>query len=279
MGSDSYFVWVTNATTQLLTTHSDIFVALGMNLFRAFALILISWTGTQIALGSASGTAVRFDKFAGLLLSIALVFGMLKYYEVPIPGIGRSFHSLITDQGADLAAQIEAKSTEDTAIKIAEVYESMESPSGPSIFDAMQLVRYYAIVLVLSFAQAAILAVISFGFVALAICVLVGPVFIPFFLVPNMEWMFWGWFKTLVQYAFYPVIGNAFVYVYGQLMVNFFDVHKPPYNATTIAGLFLQLLLMAIAFVWGVFRVPSLVSSLFSGRSGDHAFPGIGWWR
>lgn len=279
MGTDSYFVWVTNATTQLLTTHSDIFVTLGMNLFRGFALILISWTGVQIALGSASGAPVRFDKFAGLLMSIALVFGMLKYYDVPIPGIGHSFHSLITDQGADLAAQIEAKSTEDIAIKIAEVYESMESPSGPSIFDAMQLVRYYAIVIVLSFAQAAILAVISFGFVAAAICVLVGPVFIPFFLVPHMEWMFWGWFKTLVQYAFYPVIGNAFVYVYGQLMLNFFDAHKPPYDASTIAGLFLQLLLIAITFVWGVFKVPNLVSSVFSGRSGDHAFPGIGWWR
>jgi hypothetical protein len=279
MGTDSYFVWLTNATTQLLMTHSDIFVTLGMNLFRGFALILISWTGVQIALGSASGAAVRFDKFAGLLMSIALVFGMLKYYEVPIPGIGHSFHSLITDQGSDLAAQIEAKSTEDIAKKIAEVYESMESPSGPSIFDAMQLVRYYAIVIVLSFAQAAILAVISFGFVAAAICVLVGPVFIPFFLVPHMEWMFWGWFKTLVQYAFYPVIGNAFVYVYGQLMLNFFDVHKPPYDASMIAGLFLQLLLMAIAFIWGVFKVPSLVSSVFSGQSGDHAFPGIGWWR
>ncbi len=279
MGTDSYFVWVTNATTQLLTTHSDIFVTLGMNLFRGFALILIAWTGVQIALGSASGAAIRFDKFAGLLLSIAFVFGMLKYYEVPIPGVGRSFHKLFTDQGSDLAAQIEAKSTEDIAMKIAEVYESMESPSGPSIFDPVQLVRYYGIVIVLAFAQAAILAVISFGFVAAAICVLVGPIFIPFFIVPHLEWMFWGWFKTLVQYAFYPVIGNAFVYVYGQLMLNFFTVHQPPYDASTIAGLFLQLMLMAIAFVWGIFKVPALVSSVFSGRSGDHAFPGIGWWR
>ena len=72
MGTDSYFVWVTNATTQLLTTHSDIFVSLGMNLFRGCALILIAWTGVQIALGSSSGAAVRFAKFAGLLLSIVL---------------------------------------------------------------------------------------------------------------------------------------------------------------------------------------------------------------
>lgn len=279
MGNDSYFVWVTQATTDLLTTHSDIFVTLGLNLFKGFALILIAWTGGQIALGSASGAGVRFDKFAGLLMSIAFTFAMLKYYQTPLPGIGVSFHNLITDQGADLAAQIEAKSTEDIGKKLAEVYEKLESPSGPAIFDVMQVVHYYTVVIILSFAQAAVLAVISFGFVAAAICILVGPIFIPFFIVPNLEWMFWGWLKAFVQYAFYPVIGNAFVYVYGQLMLNFFRVHQPPYNAANIAGLFLQLVLMGIAFIWGVLKIPSLVSSIFSGRSGEHSLPGINWWR
>jgi hypothetical protein len=155
----------------------------------------------------------------------------------------------------------------------------MESPSGPSIFDIVQVIRYYAIVIILSFAQAAILGVIAFGFVAVAICVLVGPVFIPFFIVPHLEWLFWGWLKAFVQYAFYPVIGNAFVYVYGQLMLNFFSVHKPPFDAAAIAGWFLQFVLMSIAFIWGVLKVPSVVSSIFSGRSGEHSFPGIGWWR
>lgn len=279
MGNDSYYVWVTQATTDLLTTHSDIFVTLGFNLFKGFAAILIAWTGIQIALGSTSGASVRFDRFAGLLMSIAFAYAMLVYYESPLPGIGISFHRLITDQGANLAGQIEANSTEDVSKKLAEVYEKLESPSGPSILDVTQVVRYYATVFVLSFAQAAILAVISLGFVAVAICVLVGPIFIPFFIVPHMEWLFWGWFKALMQYAFYPVIGNAFVYVYGELMLNFFRVHQPPYNAANIAGLFLQLILMTVAFIWGIFKVPSLVSSIFSGRSGDHAFPGIGWWR
>lgn len=279
MGTDSYFVWITQATTDLLTTHSDIFVSLGLNLFKGFALILIAWTGGQIALGSASGGGIRFDKFAALLMSIAFTFGMLKYYQAPLPGIGISFHSLITNQGADLAAQIEARSTEDIGKKLADVYEKMDAPSGPSILDVMQVVRYYTIVIILSFAQAAVLAVVSFGFVAAAICILVGPLFIPFFIVPHLEWMFWGWLKAFVQYAFYPVIGNAFVYVYGQLMLNFFRVHQPPYDAANIAGLFLQLVLMGIAFTWGVLKIPSLVSSIFSGRSGEHAFPGLDWWR
>src|ERR1051326_565432 len=244
MGPDNYFVWITQATTDLLTAHSTVFSTLGLNLFKGFALILIAWAGCQIALGSATRAGLRFDKFAGLLMSIAFAYAMLVFYDNPLPGVGLSFHSLITDQGANLAGQIEARSTEDIGTKLAEVYDQMQQPSGPSILDVMQVIRYYGIVIVLSLAQAAVLAVISFGFVAVGVCVLVGPVFIPFFIVPHMEWMFWGWFKTLVQYAFYPVIGNAFVYVYGKLFLNFFQVHPPPYDASTIAGLFLHLAFM-----------------------------------
>ena len=82
MPPDSYYVWVTRATTDLLTAHSDIFVTLGLRLFKGFALILIAWTGAQIALGSASGVSLRFDRFAGLLISIAFTYAMLKAIDL-----------------------------------------------------------------------------------------------------------------------------------------------------------------------------------------------------
>ena len=99
----------------------------------------------------------------------------------------------------------------------------MEQPSGPALLDVMQVIRYYTTIIFLSLAQGAVLAVIAYGFVAGAVCILIGPVFIPFLIVPNMEWLFWGWFKALIQYAFYPVIGNAFVFVYGELLLHFFS--------------------------------------------------------
>ena len=277
--NNSFYVWFVQTVTQLVTQHSDLFLTLGLNLFKGFATILVSWSGIQIALSSTSGSGVRFDRFVSLLMHIAFTFAMLTYYSSPMPGIGVSFHKLITDQGADLAAQIEAQSIDDIATGLAAVYETMEEPTGASILDPMQVIRYYMIVIVFSIAQAIVLGVISYGFVAVGVCVLVGPVFIPFFLVPHMEWMFWGWLKALMQYSFYPVVGNAFVYVYAQVMLNFFQVHPKPYDAPMIAGLFFQILMLSIAFIWGVLKVPSLTAALFSGRSGDHAFPGIGWWK
>ena len=89
----------------------------------------------------------------------------------------------------------------------------MEQPSGPALLDVMQVIRYYTTIIFLSLAQGAVLAVIAYGFVAGAVCILIGPVFIPFLIVPNLEWLFWGWLKTLIQYAFYPVVGKR-LYLY-----------------------------------------------------------------
>ena len=118
-------------------------------------------------------------------------------------------------------------------------------------------------------AEIASFNVIAFGYIAAAIAVLLGPIFIPFFIVPKMEWLFWGWFKALLQYAFYPVVANAYIFVFGQLLIHFVDSHPPPYDGATLAVLFLPLLFLLIAFTWGVLLIPSLVNSLFTGRSGE----------
>ena len=97
MPTESYFVWITQATTDLLTTHSDVFRTLGLNLFRGLVAILIAWTGVSVALGAASGGTPRIDRFAGLILAISFTYAMLVYYNTPLPGIGLNFHRLITD--------------------------------------------------------------------------------------------------------------------------------------------------------------------------------------
>jgi len=122
-------------------------------------------------------------------------------------------------------------------------------------------------------ARVALLAVIAFGLVATGVAVLVGPVFIPFFLVPPLEWLFWGWLKSLLQYAFYQVIAQAFVFVFGSFLTNFLDAFPPPYTVDRLLVGGFELLFLLLAFTYGLMKVPSLTSSLFSGRSGESALP------
>lgn len=259
--------------TNLMTTHAAMFETLGMNLFRSLAIILIVWFGIKIALASASGRHLPLDHFAALLMTIAFGYGMITYYSKPIPGMGVSFYHLIVDQGTNLANALNNGIITELWTRLNNIYFETEQPGLSVAINVMEILRYAVTILALAAAEIASFLVIAFGYIAVAISVLLGPIFIPFFIVPKMEWLFWGWLKSLLQYAFYPVVANAYIFVFGQLLIHFVDSHPPPYDGATLAVLFLPLLFLLIAFTWGVLLIPSLVSSLFGGRSGESALP------
>jgi TrbL/VirB6 plasmid conjugal transfer protein len=260
--------------SELLTTHSDTFQALGLNLFRGFALILIVWFGVRSALSSVSGgPGFHFDHFAQLILTIAFGFAMITYYSQPLPAIGVSFHKLITDEGLVLANRLNNGLTDEIFTRLNSIYFSMEVPV--ITFDIIAILHYVLIIIMILLLEAAVFFVIAFGYIAAAIAVLLGPVFVPFFIVPKMEWLFWGWFKAFVQYSFYPVVANAYLFIFGNMVIHLADSHPPPYDGPTIALLFAPLMFLLIGFVYGVVRIPSLVGSLFSGSSGESVIPKI----
>ena len=265
--------------TQLMTQHAALFQTMGLNMFRGFAVILIVWFGVKSALGSAGGghgPLFHFDHFADLLLTIAFGFGMITYYSTPIPGFGVSFYHLIIDQGLNLANQLNHSLLQEVWDRLTGLYWGMETPGLTLALNILEFVRYVLTMICILAAQAAVFAVIAFGYVSAAIAVMLGPIFIPFFIVPKMEWLFWGWLRALIQYAFYPVVANAYLFVFGNLLIHFVDSHPPPYDGATVAVLFFPLVLLLVAFAYGVVKIPSLVNSFFTGRSGEYVFPYFG---
>jgi type IV secretory pathway VirB6-like protein len=260
----------------LMTSHASMFETLGMNLFRGFAVILVVWFGAKSALASVSGgySGFQFERFASLLMTIAFGDAMITYYSRPIPGMGISFYHLIVDQGTNLANQLNHATVTEVITRLNSIYYETEQPGLSLALNALELLRYGITILAIEAAEIGVFVVIAFGYVASAVAVMLGPVFIPFFIVPKLEWLFWGWLKSLLQYAFYPVVANAYIFVFGQLLIHFVDSHPPPYDGATLALLFLPLLFLLIAFTWGVLLIPSLVNSLFAGRSGESAVPG-----
>ena len=265
------FASITGATLDLLTRDGDMFLRLGTNLFRGLAVILVAWFGIKAALTSAEGgPTVPLSQFAALVLTIAFGFTMITYYRAPIPGLGISFTQLLTDQPIYLARQLEATQVQRLSDRLNELYLSMEQPL---FFNVSALVGYFLVALAVTAARVALLAVIAFGLVATGVAVLVGPVFIPFFLVPQLDWLFWGWLKSLLQYAFYQVIAQAFVFVFGSFLINFLDAFPPPYTVDRLLVGGFHLVFLLFAFTYGLIKVPSLTASLFSGGAGESALP------
>jgi hypothetical protein len=265
------FASITAAILDLLMRDGDLFLRLGNHVFRGLAIILIAWFGIRAALTSAEGGApLPLGPFVSLILTIAFGFTMITYYRAPIPGIGLSFTQLFTDQPIYLARQLEVTQVQRLSDRLNDLYLSLEQPL---LFNVSALVGYFLVALAVTAARVALLAVIAFGLVATGVAVLVGPVFIPFFLVPHLEWVFWGWLKSLLQYAFYQVIAQAFVFVFGSFLINFLDAFPPPYTVDRLLVGGFHLIFLLVAFTYGLLKVPSLTHSLFSGSGGQNALP------
>ncbi len=102
-----FLQFIFQAINNLLTQNLGFFDAMGQNLFRSFATILVVWYGVKSALSAASGKhLLHFDNFASLLLTISFGFAMVNYYSTPIPGVGVSFHNLVTDEAQFLSNKI-----------------------------------------------------------------------------------------------------------------------------------------------------------------------------
>ena len=177
-----YLQFIFQAVNNLLQSNLGFFDAMGQNMFRAFATIMVAWYGIKSALSAAGGKHFQFDNFASLLLTISFGFAMVNYYSTPIPGVGRSFHNLITDEAQYLGNQINQTELQTVTERIADFESRMDSPG---FGDFLGDILYVVVMILLAAAQAVAIIVIAYGFVATAVCVLVGPVFIPFFIVPQ----------------------------------------------------------------------------------------------
>jgi TrbL/VirB6 plasmid conjugal transfer protein len=262
-----FLQYIFQAINNLLTQNLGFFDSMGQNLFRSFATILVVWSGIKSALSSASGKpSFQFDDFASLLLTISFGFAMVNYYSTPIPGIGASFHNLVTNEAQFLSSQIDQAQLQTVVAQVADFESRMDSPTWGDIFGTAV---YIVVTILLAAAQAIAIVVIAYGFIATAVCVLVGPLFIPFFIVPKMEWLFWGWFRCFLQYAFYQVIAAAVVFVIGNLMLG--ALHLPPagtLSTAQIIGWFPVLFITFLASIYVLLKIPSLTNHIFSGTSG-----------
>ena len=261
-----YLQYIFQAINTLLTQNLGFFDAMGQNLFRSFATILIVWYGVKSALAAGGRSPFHFDNFASLLLTISFGFAMVNYYSTPIPGVGTSFHNLVTNEAQFLSSKIDQAQLQTVIATVADFESRMDSPGWG---DFLGTAIYVVVIVLLSAAQAVAFVVIAYGFIATAVCVLVGPIFVPFFIVPKMEWLFWGWFRCFIQYAFYQVVASAVVFIIGNLITG--ALRLPPagtLSTVQVIAWFPVLFITFLASIYALLKIPALTNHIFSGTAG-----------
>ena len=256
---------VQQAITNLLTVYEPEFLRFGYALFLSFATILIVWQGIRMMF-SHDGLGDQMFEFAKLLLLISFGYAMITFYEAPIPGFGVSFSNLITDQAGYFQSVLEARAFDNIYRHFDELADHFMQPDAWSILANL---IYWTVLLLVALAKALSLAVIAFGLIASAVCGLLGPIFVPFFVVPKLEWLFWGWLKSFIQYSFIPVVAIAFLMIFEQFVFRYVTT-LPPMITQAEYGIYgLQAFVVVATFCMGILQVPSLTQSIFSGSSGE----------
>ncbi len=210
----------------------------GMDLWRGLAAIMIVWYGTQMAL---RGYGVDMAGVIRLVIGLSIPLGMLQFYRSPLPGAGLSVPELITRMGPWLQGVIGGNTLD-------RLWQQMELAIGAwtglftrgqavggvfmavwrTVTDPMAVVDAVfdlaVTVVMMSITLLSLLVVFAVGQgqvmwaqIALGIAVMLGPVFIPWIVVPPLSFLFWGWFRTVINYSLYAAVAAAVFQVVGEI--------------------------------------------------------------
>src|ERR1044072_18996 len=256
---------IQQAISSLLLTYEPEFLRFGYRLFLSFATIIIVWHGIPMMF-SRDGLGESMFEFAKLLLVVSFGYSLIAFYESPLPGIGVSFSNLITDQAFYFQSVLEARAFHNIYQHFDELSDHFLQPDAWSILANL---IYWTVLILIALAKALSLAVIAFGLIASAVCGLLGPIFVPFFIVPKLDWLVWGWLKSFIQYSFIPVVAIAFLMIFEQFVFRYVTTLPATITSADYGVDGLQAVAVIAAFCVGIVLVPSLTNSLFSGQGGQ----------
>ena len=196
--------------------------ATGNGLLGGLALIVVVLTGLKIAF---SGNIQPWE-LVRVVIGLWVPWVMLQFYTTPIPGmaftfpgmiaaggnwlhallIGDAVYSMQTELGnliRSLAANLEAQAQQGNVLGlvIGGIHALITAVSG--------FVMLAFVVLMLLLLAAVTYAQVIWAQIALAILIILGPVFIPFLVFDPLSFLFWGWFRAMVIYSLYAVMAGA----------------------------------------------------------------------
>ena len=299
--------------SMIADTAGDVLDA-GMALYWGLAVVLTVWTGLRHAFGD----RLQMWEYWKLIVALLVPLTMLQAYDQPLrltaaipitlPGSTDplTFPELVTAQGTWLAQTINdegmerfwefARSLGSQFVDAVLLKEGDEVGVGEQFLGLMMggsiAHALFAMLLVgLCFSVAIVAAIIGyaqvmFAQVAIAICVVLGPVLIPWILISPMAFLFWGWFRSLLTYGLYAAVSAATLRVMLALlegttnrMLDAVDLGRVlALPLADRAGAFvdaqgwmLTMVVCSLAAIVSFLKIPSIAAGLVSGMAGGES--------
>lgn len=269
----------------------------GESLFGLLAVIVISWMGIRYLLQSGSmtdlmGSFIQTILMIGLVYwliqpaSYALIFGTgaiddassgivgtMNVIAAKIIGGNSSIASSITTT----VSMLIGKSFE---IAIALKDEFFKDGSSwmtliSSFFKNLFVIIYYVVAMfVLLLAGLVFFAVTVYSQVMIVIALILGPVLVPWILLPATSFLFDGWLRFLIIAALTKVVGAIMMAVSAKVLdAVVMNISGADFTTQIISAMMAMLFSLLILYLMS--QIPSIASSIIQGGSGANLMRGI----
>ena len=262
--------YIATGCDNLSATAAPLLNAMGLRMVLSLATIMMVWFGVQEALASAhGGPGFNMGKFLNFFMLMTFAYVMVKYYDSTIPGLSFSLRSLIKDGSNSIVSTIGA----DTANNMLDSIDKILMQGGPgmTVLVAPYAVIVYVIVqFLLAVLSALTSAILAYGAVGSAVVGILGPIFIPFLVIKQLDFLFWGWFKAFLSFAFYKVVAAAVLSVMSNIFMNYYTNLIDFTHPLDLAKHFPLLVMLIFVNLFIITKIPAMVATIFSGHTGGH---------
>ncbi len=254
----------------------------GMAIFAGLAVITTVQRGAAWALsGQADATGLLHH-----LLKVAFVLGLLTFWDQTLPGAGASIPQLIAGQGAWLVDALLGDSLahmQESLLRIWQAFSRAElsgqvwsvlagllaGSSSVVLYTILGPAVVASLVVLAIGALAAGLAQVVWAGAAISICIMIGPVLVPWLLWRPMEFLFWGWLKTVLTYSLYGVVAVAVIRTFmDALLIQVEAVVLTTgwaQGGAQVLASALTTFLLGFTALMAMIKVPALANGLVSG--------------
>ena len=221
-----------------------------------------------------------------LVIGLWVPWVMLQFYSTPLPGLAFTFPGVVAAGGtwlqnffiADTAYAMQTElgnlvdnlwANFDAAYASGSVLDIITT-GGQGLMTALSgLACMVFVVICLVVLWAVTYAQVIWAQIAIAILMLLGPLFIPFLVFDPLAFLFWGWFRALITYALYGAIAGVVMRVFAGIGLGYVTtLGNADLNWSSIGDLALWVLAVIPLFVSGLLaslKVGDLASMLVTG--------------
>ncbi len=262
---------ITGAASGLVTNYEPIFKPLGDEIFVSLTTVMIISYGVKIIFATSHHAyqhAVEQGKaFLGSWLA---AWVCLAFYDTPLWG-GLSIHQAIPAMATFLTRKIGLGIVDTAIADMTSVITGSPGNPGmpaPGLFNPPEWITYIWVTVQATLLETALILASSFGFVAMGIGALFGPIMIPFLIVPQMRHWFYAWISYMVKFAMFTVVAAAQAFIWATAADNFLTTaiggnYTLPHLLTCAIGLGI----ITLGTLLGLLSTGAIVNDLFGGSA------------